>query len=411
MKTFHTVKYILILTLVLIFSYLLPHLWNLGTETSTRYPFSFYSSLYDRFFVLNFSTEDESLLYQDKDGNSYSEQDFFNANPMYYYRQLTLDGSMPDTIKGVAMELKEIKRTSFHFRHRPSDTFTPKIPLYTLFESMSGKVDLEMPGDFFRMTNTGIEFIDPETNKVKAEKSAEFSKPFQSLGYEGPAKIMAGNPSTRKAYDEGNLILDKNNMLFHLKMVNGKPFVRKSETAIGLDIEVILPTEYADRRFYGLAFSGNGKVYIIEQDTYTFKEVPVPTFNYASDNIRIMGNMFYWNVVITSDEGQQTFALKTNDLTPVDSISFPADIKPYDQISKMIFPFMLHFESSKHNFVRPAFKCNGFTFIFGNLILVLLYLGIVLLKRKRVNGIVLGTILLTGIYGVGAWLLVSIKNV
>ena len=81
---------------------------------------------------------------------------------------------------------------------------------------MSGRVRLEMPGDLFRLKDN-IEFIDPETNTVKEEKSNLFMKVFIQKGFKFPAKRVAGNPSTRKAYDEGYFIIDSNDKIFHLK--------------------------------------------------------------------------------------------------------------------------------------------------------------------------------------------------
>lgn len=41
-----------------------------------------------------------------------------------------------------------------------------------------------------------------------------------------PAIEIVGNPTVKKEYDEGYLLLDADRRLFHLKQVKGRPYVR-----------------------------------------------------------------------------------------------------------------------------------------------------------------------------------------
>ena len=50
-------------------------------------------------------------------------------------------------------------------------------------------------------------------------------------GFAFPACYASGNPTTRKDYDEGYLVLDANHKLFHLKCTKGRPYVQLPEVS------------------------------------------------------------------------------------------------------------------------------------------------------------------------------------
>ena len=45
-------------------------------------------------------------------------------------------------------------------------------------ESMSGRVDLKMPDDVFRITSKGIEFIDMASNSVKEDRESSVYRSY-----------------------------------------------------------------------------------------------------------------------------------------------------------------------------------------------------------------------------------------
>lgn len=83
-----------------------------------------------------------------------------------------------------------------------------------------------MPEDAFRFTDKGIEFIRMETNRIDEAKSKLFTEMLVQKGFAFPASYASGNPTTRKDYDEGYLVLDANHKLFHLKCTKGRPYVK-----------------------------------------------------------------------------------------------------------------------------------------------------------------------------------------
>ncbi len=406
MKNFNNIKYLVYLLAIVCFAYVLPLLWDIGTADATRYPFTYYSSVKDIFCYMDFSSGE--MQRKDASGKIYTEAEFDSILPMFNYRQLAVDGRLPDSIKGVPVDAQQIKTKAFFHRYRPRNKFAPQIGLYPLFESLSRKVKIEMPGDVFCMTADGIEFLDPKTNKLKSEKSEEFSTAFRKLGYVGEPKAVAGNPSTRKPYDEGYLIIDQNNMLFHLKMTNGKPFVKKVKLPKGLEPAFLQTTEYSDRRFYGFLMDTENRLYFIESQTYKLVHVPIPAFSYLTNHLLVMGNLFNWNVSTTTETGKTVWAVGADNMQLKDSISYTRPSQNLEHIPKYVFPAVLEFTSTDHDFVKAELSFGGFYFLFLNVFLVLIYLFIIRIKKQKLSVPALLGVAVTGIYGFLAALVIRI---
>ena len=397
MNKFNSTKYLIYFIAVLGLANILPWLWGIGTDKAIRYPFTYYSSVNRSFCYID--TEGETLERKDVHGHSYADAEFDRVLPMFYYRQLAIDGKLPDTLNGVALTTQKIKQHSFFFRYKPRNLFSPKIPLHTLFESQSGKVDLEMPGDMFRFGNNGIDFIDPITNKVNSAKSDKYSQVLKTMKFAGPPQIVAGTPSPRKPYDEGYFMVDRENMLFHLKQVNGKPFVKKTALPDGLELVHISSTEYPDRRFYGFAIDSQSNLYYISTDNYKLVSVPLPEFSFETDQLIIMGNMFYWNVGSTTRNGKTIYALDANSIEVVDSVSYDKKINSSDEVRSYLFPATLTFTSYHTNYVRPAVTFSGFNFLYINALLAVLYVLYTRIRKQKLSFVALAGTGLAGIYG------------
>jgi len=296
--------------------------WHLATDEPQRYPFAYYSSVASTFGIRDFTGE-ETIL-RDANGNFYSEEEFDSIIPMFYYRQLASRGELPDSLHGKELSQKIIATHNFYFRYRPRQRYKPSIPLYPLFESMPARVDLEIPGDVFHLSDN-LKFIDPETNEIIPGKSKKIDTRLNHEGFEGPPQLVTGSPTTRKPYDEGYFITDKNNRLFHLKMVNGKPYVGEVPLKEDVIPDWIVTTEYPTKSFYGFLFSKDGRLFTISTDNYSLDPVPLPDFDIASDDLLIMGNLFYWNVQVTSEKSRTTLAINSKTRQVIDSVSFEAD--------------------------------------------------------------------------------------
>ena len=156
-------RYILIMTGILVTSVAIPLLYWMIFEKVPASPNVFYSCMLND-FIVNGSERTGPGKYIDSKGNIYSTADYEKNMPLMFFRQLMTDGRMPDSIKGVKMEPVVINRANSFFRYTPKKLYAPAPTLYPMFESKSGRVNLEMPLDYFRIGKK-MEFIIAKTNK------------------------------------------------------------------------------------------------------------------------------------------------------------------------------------------------------------------------------------------------------
>jgi hypothetical protein len=400
-----SITYILMIISTFLLAWLLPWANRLTHTDKENYPFPYYSCVTHSFCYTQ--SDEKKLMRMDARDNQYTEAEYDSILPFFYFRQLLKDGRLPDSINGVKMTPKLINTTNFFYRYKPKDKNTPAIQLFPLFESMSKKVDLEMPGDVFRFSDN-ITFIDPETNTIKTEKSNPFMETFHKKGFVSPARLVAGTPTTRKNYDEGYFIVDNHHQVFHLKMVNGKPFVKNTGIDTAIQTRFIATTEYPSKKSYGFLFDKNNQLYAISTEKYQLVKIPVPPFSPDHDDLLIMGNMFHWNVRVTSGKRLTAYAIDAKTFGITDSISFAAKAPAKTFIGTWILPFSLSFTSYDDEYVKPRFEFYGLRFLWTGIILAILFLAINRKKGKTTGWVpVYLWIILTGVFGFISALIVN----
>jgi len=390
------IKYIVIALSIVLLAWFVPSVVKLTESGRKMDPFIYYSSV-DKDFIISQYENNEMSRKNSKTGKTYNKIEADSILPMLNYRQLLSDGRMPDSIHGVSVPVKQIKRKSVIFKQLPVNKNKPIIPIYRLFESFSGRVDLEMSSDVFRI-NDKIEFIDPKTNSILKEKSYQFMKRLEKASFAFPAKMAAGNPNVRKAYEEGYFITDSKNDIFHVKLVNGKPFVKNTNKPKGIEPVFVRTIEPSDRSFYAFVFDKNKKLYIITSDNYKYVEIPCPDFNIDRDGLMVLGNMLYWNVVVTSTEKKVVYALDSKSKKLVDQITIEKEI-PSEKMTSYMFPFTITFGSYYTEFVNPTIKMGNWYVLFFNLLALLVYVGIRKLNKRKLSIANIIIIAITGIYG------------
>ena len=377
---------------VFLLSWIIPSLVELSLDSSSRYPFTYYSSVVNQFCY--FDQEDDNVRGRDMSGRTYTDAEFDRVLPMFYYRQLAMENALPDSIQGVPVDLHTIARNNFFFWYKPKDKNTPVIALYPMFESCSGKVDLENPSDMFRLKEN-IEFIDMATNRVDEQKSARFQQALEKAGFAFPAQWVAGIPTSQKSYDEGYFALDSEGHLFHVKMTNGKPFVKDTKVR---DISCMLPMEIENRSLYGFLFDTHHTLYYLSTDGYRLGQV-LDDVDPDKDRVSIMANMFYWTVAKTTSDGEHTYALESRSMQRVDSLFRPAPESAWDKTLPYLFPFTVTFQDSTNSYIYP--RVSGYYFPSLPLNIVLAVVTLIVYRKDRSRGKYLAGIitLCTGIAG------------
>ena len=168
------IRLFLVLLGVMVLAMTLPELYRKNFEKRPGKKLIYYSEISKNFMISeDFSdtlTNENHIIYYDQTGKRYTEREYNRQLPFLYTRKLALLGELPDTINGNKFDQQLIKTTKRGML-MPVSSFT--FQLNPLFESESGKVRPELPDDLFRINHRGIEFLDPETNKILPEKSRE----------------------------------------------------------------------------------------------------------------------------------------------------------------------------------------------------------------------------------------------
>lgn len=343
MKRFSTI--LLYVTIAFLLLWQIPWCYNFFAVKPAKTPFTLYSSVIGDFTMMG--QEEGKTIRRDLAGNIYSEAAFDSILPMFYFRQLMSDERFPDTINGIAVTPKIVQTENFNFRSVPSDINAPSIGLYPLMESMSGRVDLKMPDDVLRITAQGIEFIDMASNSVKTEKSLLFTEAMTKKGFRFPAREIAGNPTVKKEYDEGYLLLDTDYRLFHLKQVKGRPYVRAIALPEGLKIKHLYLTEFRNKKTLAFMTDTDNAFWVLKSRTYDIIKSGIPSFNPETDALTIIGNLFDWTVRVTTPTHDNYYALDAGNYSL---------IKKLENESDVYFMPGITFTSYSDKYVMPRFE-------------------------------------------------------
>lgn len=399
MRTIMKIRNLLILLITLVLSWLLPALYHMLTAEASGRFFVYYSAVTQHFCVIENDAETEELIRKDITSEErYTLNEFDSILPLLYYRQLLADGKMPKHIAGKQISAQDAHLKNFFFKYKPPMKNSPFISLYPLFESASGRVDLKMPDDVFRLKKN-FEFIRPETNTVNTTKTQTFQAAFQDAGFAFPAKLVAGNPSPRKPYDEGYFVIDANDNLYHFKMVEGAPFLKKVELPKASVPAFFAPYEPKDRSFYGFLIDQKGTVYVVNTEAYGLQKLDCGQVDLDKNFLVIMGNPLYWTVRILSPEQEKVFAFDAQSKEKVATHTFKQENKQ-KQGNTYLFPFELKWTNPLSKYILPQLSFGNYAVLGFNGILAILFFFLARRKQKPKEQIAsVLWILLTGIFG------------
>ncbi|MDR3245821.1 MAG: DUF4857 domain-containing protein [Prevotellaceae bacterium] len=360
----------------------IPELVKTATYSRGRYPFVYFSSIEKKLMFREFDGR-ENPFHDDED-KIYAEKEYDASLPLLNYRQLTVNGEMPDSIDGIIIDPRVLRVKQVNFRYTPIEINTPQMGLYIMYESLPKKAKLESPGDVFRL-NDRIEFIDIESNTVNTEKSEQFQSAMLKAGYTFPAQWTYGNLNIRKPYDEGYFSLDANGRLFHIKMVNGRPFVKNTLLDSQIEPAYFSMLEVADKRFYGFLFDKKGNTYIIEEDGGKYKslQLDIEPFSLDTDELSIIGNFLYWTVSVQADSGKHVYALHAENLKRLRYSYLKAAVNQWDVVAARIFPVYLTFKGKNSDFVAPRICFTTFSALICNVLLSILMIFIIPGRTKK----------------------------
>ena len=345
-------KYVIIALGVIVLAWLLPALYELVSPRTDKMPFVVYSCLDSTFIKME--VQDKQVHYINFRGQEFTKSEADSLLPLFAFRQLVAEGRLPDSLFGVALTPKLIQQNAFHFKTSPKQLNKPAVGLYTMLESASGRVDLTLPPDVFRLTKDGLEFIDCETNAVNKAKSLSFSRELTKRGFTFPVQLIWGNGSTRKDYDNGFLLTDSQNRLFQLKMVKGTPFVREIETDNTCGWKQVFTIEPANRQWIGLVVSNEDQLFVVNKAGKT-QLVGIDAYDPQAMQITITGDLFHWTITEYTATDSRYYAVDANTFEQVACAIVPDGERPLVQkIERILLPVRLRFTSWRTQLIAPS---------------------------------------------------------
>jgi len=369
-------RFVLALTTLLLLAYYVPAGYWLVAEKVRRAPNIQYSCVNNSF--LFYRHDGDGVRMTDGTGKEYERSEFEALLPLLHWAQLAKEGRLPKSIGGVDLGIDKIRRAQFSARLRSEELNMPSVPLYPLLEAESGRVRLEMPGDTMRLS-TGIAFLDPETRSVIEGKTALFAKAFEKAGFKFPVRVIGGNPTNKKPYDEGFYLADAQGEIFRLRQVKGAPELLRlagdlakdahANSWKGLKPRAFIVQESDSRSLRVLILDEEGRLHLALGPDYRPVTLPLQTYDPSRSVLTIRGDLL--NRLVVCDSGDRIealafdrdFNLLATHLEPV-----PArENLPAGRLARHLFPFMLRMEDSSSSFFGVyvdwgsalAFATNG----------------------------------------------------
>lgn len=393
--------YFLLFAIGFCLSLSLPYLVQVAVYTPPKYPMVLYSSQLDDIVHIDYHNREFPMT--DSKGNVYTSYESDSLMPLLNFRQLVSDGRMPDTICGRPTDLRAIANYQVIFHVSPTILHKPAPTAFPIFESMPKRVG-NISTDHVFMLSNDVWVYDISQNSFDEVATNIFKSELERRDFVFPAKWVIGNTNPRKKYDEGYFALDDDGKLFHMKLVNDRPFIRNTHLQAPSGWHSFHPYEPNLHNFYGILVSNEGKLArtnIDDNGAYYVQWLDIPNIDPETDHVKVMGNYLYWNVSIAKPEGLYTYALNAWTLKFMAKDYIPAPNNTWDEVRKWVFPFVIKLKHDDTTFIDPRLMDINTNAIWFNIVLMSIYI-----YRKRRNGSPVRWYALASIlvFGIGAFL-------
>lgn len=407
MKQSIIVKIILASSIILVLSIYLPDIFWSTFKFKIIRPRVSYSPIINDILISNWDGNvsaalNKNVVYSDRKGNKYTRDEYEAIMPQINFAQLVFSGKMPDSINGTAVDVPLLRKNLFMSTFEPyiiNRFFWKWLPL---IESDPGRVNLEFPNEFFRIRES-MEIVDCRTNQINYEMSKEFSDELNAKGFSFPAKKLFGNPTTRKAFDEGYFIIDDADNLFHLKRVKNKPYCKKINLPAGMKLAHFNVHEIPLKEFYGFFVTEDNGLYLLTFNDYRIIKLDIEDYDLNNSTLRINGDLFNRTISVVNENKFSTFIFdrQYNLIENYKGQVSGKDDSPQGRIAAYLFPFSLSLISDKSMFVNFIFKFSDQRFLLINILLTIALTAYFYYKKISPikNYLPLILIFLTGIYG------------
>ena len=354
-----------------------------------------------------------NLAYFKADGTYVPRKTFERHLPFIYYKNMEIRGFLPITLDGQTFDKKRIKaqRRVLELNARDLRQRTPHVPFYPLLESNPGQARLVFPEDRFCMTDRKMQFINAHANSVDTVLTKMYTYTLKKKGFKFPARSVNGKFTVLKPFDEGVFLVDHDYQVFHLKRVDDKPEIKKTPISPDLKIRAIKVAESSQKKYYGLALSGEGRIFLLGYENYGLTPIPLPGYDPDRCDLKLIFNPLYCTAIYSDETIIRAVAMDKN-FEPVKTYTHTmsrATRTTATHIRDLLFPFTLKISPTPTSGYVTARVVPGTGWSLAGMgICALLFL----LCTKAVTGIWprgmgIITVALTGLYGLVAMVIAA----
>jgi len=349
-----------------------------------------------------------NLAYIKADGTYVPRKAFERHLPFIFYKNMEIWGLLPITLDGRTFNKNTIKaeRRVLELKARDLVGRSPGVPFFPLLESNPGQARLVFPEDRFRMTDTAMEFIYADTNTLDTVLTKMYTITLKKKGFKFPARSVNGKFTVLKPFDEGVFIVDHDYRVFHIKRVDDKPFIRQTPISPALKTRAIKVSENKQKKYYGLALAGDGRIFLLGYDNYRLTPIPLTGYDPDRMDLKLIFNPLYCTAVYSDDTTIRAVAMDKN-FTPVKTFKHTmsrATVTTAARIRDMLFPFILKIGPTQQSgYVTARVLPGSLGSLTGMGLCTLLFVAgtkIITGAWPRARRII--TVALTGLYGLAA---------
>lgn len=354
------------------------------------------------------------ILYQTRKGEILSRMEFEKRLPFIFYKNMDIWGLLPIQLDGRTFDKAAMKsgRRVMELKSAHISGKFPETRVWPLLESNPGQARLVFPEDRFRMTDRRMEFINADVNRVDEDLTRTFTRALTDSGFVFPARSVNGRFTVLKSFDEGVFLVDHDYRVFHVKRVDGKPWVIQTPISPSIQPRQINISESKEKEYYGLLLDHQGRVHLVSYDNYRLIPLPLAGYHPSAMDLKLIFNPLYVTAVYSDEMTIHAVAMDRdfNLLARVSHIMSRATTTRVRQTYAALFPFVVQFQSPNSGFMSFAVSCSGFSGLIGIGLSLLIY-GVWM--RRRLRRIRIWPVLLiavSGIYGLTAIRLAGLEQ-
>lgn len=350
-----------------------------------------------------------NLVYMKADGTYVHRKIFERHLPFIYYKNMEILGILPITLNGQTFDKKTIKaqRRVLEIKARELADRYPEVPFYPLLESNPGQARLVFPENRFRMTDSEMEFINADTNVVDTVLTRMYTHALKTKGFMFPARSVNGKFTVLKPFDEGVFLVDHNFHVFHVKRVDDKPLIVKTPISPDLKIRAIKVSENKQKKYYGMALSGDGRIFLLGYDNYGLTPVPLADYDPDRMDLKLIFNPLYCTAVYSDNTTIRAVTMDKNmdkNFVPIKTFVHTmsrSTITGAGKARDLLFPFTLALGTTLSSGYVTARAVPGTIWSLAGMgICVLLFTGgTKIVTGQWPRGLRIITVAFTGFYG------------